>query len=242
MRQRLGRVLLRLVGPVVLAVLLSRIGTGELVSSVMNVTPWVLLCAALLGIGQIAAKAFRWRFLLSAQGISYSVRDALASYFSGALVGLLTPGRFGEFVRVFHVANDCRVSHNRAFAGILVDRLFDLHFLFLFGVLGMLFLGRAENGWKWLGLLAAIVLIVAPVFLASRAFLDGVLRMARSFLPLCRRVPPVAQNLLRELQRTVSGLPAGAWLPAYSMTVIAYGMYFLQAYVVARSIGIQAGN
>jgi hypothetical protein len=78
----------------------------------------------------------------------------------------------GEFIKAFHVSQDCQVSTGRALASVLVDRLFDLAVLLVVGSSALLVLTPLEQGHALAGLIAGVLAVALAVwaFLSERIF------------------------------------------------------------------------
>ena len=159
---------LRIAGLILLALLLWKLDSAQVFAAIRRTSPSFLICAILLNIPQIFIKALRWRFLMFAQGIQYSVKNAALSYFGSIFIGLLTPGRLGEFVKTIHVSHDCGIPAPRAFPSVLVDRLFDLYALLLFGATALL-AGSQQKNKALLFVESALLLIVPLIVILHRA-------------------------------------------------------------------------
>lgn len=100
---------------------------------------WRLLLLALLAyVVMVYLKAVRWSFLLRMQGASYSIWNCFLIYMATLYLGNLTPGRAGDFAKVFYLNKDLKYSTGKSMASVLVDRVFDLYLLLLLGGVGIM--------------------------------------------------------------------------------------------------------
>ena len=99
---------------------------------------WRLLLLALLAyVVMVYLKGIRWSYLLKMQGLSYPVWDCFLIYMATLYLGNLTPGRAGDFAKVFYLKQDLKVSAGRGITSVLVDRVFDLYtFCWFSGCIG----------------------------------------------------------------------------------------------------------
>ena len=96
--KRLQKTAIRLVGPVILVLLLLRIGDPRtILDSLAGVDVRPLALAVLLNLVNTDLKIRRWIALLRRRGVEYPVKRAWTSYFSAIYVGMLTPGRVGAY-------------------------------------------------------------------------------------------------------------------------------------------------
>jgi len=195
--------------------------------------------AILLNVPQISIKAFRWRWLLRAQQTQYGTWPVMLSYFGSIFVGLLTPGRLGEFVKAMHVSQDCDVPMGQAFSSVLADRLFDLYALLVVGGLALLSLTawRDTNSALGCALLALLLTLPLAVFLHEGAF--GRIRTLGSRLGRPGRWLFASQSWLLELRSGLRQLSLPCLLAALGLTVLAYAVFFGQCYLLALALGLK---
>ena len=238
---RSGKNWLRLIGIALLALLLWRIDTHRLSVELSRVSLLLLAVAILLNIPQIFIKAFRWRWLLSSQQIRYGVWPATLAYFGSIFIGLLTPGRLGEFVKALHVSQDCGLPTARAFSSVLADRLFDLYALLLVGGAGLLSLSIGQSRDSMLGLAGSALLLTLPLafFLYDRTFgwikaigLRLGQRGQRLFAP---------EGWLIELRSGLRQMTFPWLAVAVMLTILAYAVFFGQCYLLALALDLWVG-
>lgn len=230
----------RLIGILLLGILLLRADIPSLWGLFTGVAPALLALAVFLNVPQIWIKSSRWRFLLSLQQISYPAIPALLSYFSSIFVGLLTPGRLGEFVRVFHVRDDCQLTMRQAFLSVLTDRLFDLYLLAVIGGLSLFVLTGWSSRALELSLVAILVASMPLGILHHNRILRWIRRAGLNRWPFSRR-SPVSQNTPSQIPYGLLRLDLPAFLVALGLTLIAYGVFFLQCYLLALALDLKVG-
>lgn len=229
---------LRSIGLALFVFLLVRYQVLESLLSLDMASAGLLLAAIALNVPQIVLKVVRWRYLLSVQGIRYPQLPATLAYFGSIFIGLLTPGRLGEFIKSVHVQRDCGVSSGRAFSSVLADRLFDLAALFVVGAAAIAALAVSDAG-TWIVLLAFAALLTASValFVHPRGFallarLAEKLRLGKLFRP---------EGWLADLHEGLAALPARGVIVAVLLTAAAYAVFYLQCWLVARAAGLPVG-
>ena len=230
---------LRLLGIALLTFLLYRVDVGRLGGILVSVYPGLLALAILLNVPLIGLKTYRWRLLLRAQGIHYGHGKAILSYFGSIFIGLLTPGRLGEFVKAMYVSQDCGVSSAQAFSSVLGDRLFDLYALLVVGGVALLSLTAWQYSEGALGLVLLALLLTLPlaVFLHEGAF--SRIRTFGSHLGRPGRWLFASQSWLLELRDGLRQLSAPWLVAAMGLTVLAYTIFFGQCYLLALAVGLK---
>ena len=224
----------RFVGVALLGLLLSKLGSSTVVSSLTHADPILLSAAIVLMLPMMMLKTLRWLVLLRCQAIRSRFGPAYLAYWSSTFLGLLTPGRVGAFTKAVYVSKDCNVSAGRAFASVLADSLFDVSALLPVGIVALASL--SEDHLRLRGLAGALLVVVLAVwrFVAYCSF-DWI-RDRGIGKKLSSLAPPLADawNRLRELR-------ARAVIIALLLTAVAYLLFFVQCYLLALSMALPAG-
>lgn len=226
----------RLIGLVLLVLLLIQVDIGRLMGVLQSANPLLVLVALLTILPMMATKTMRWLLLLRSQGIVFGLRPALLAYLGSMFIGLLTPGRLGEFVKALHVSRDCNASSARAFSSVLADRLFDLVLLLAVGTAALLTL--APSSTELLTLLVVLALFAVPLglFLNDQVF-GQVQRLAQHGGRLGQRIF-APDSWLVEMRAGMQQLSPGGLLLAAGLTVLAYLLFFGQCYLLALALGL----
>src|SRR5262249_44824085 len=147
MRRKLVRVAIRLVGPLLLAVVVWRMGDRAAIVRVLGeAEPWPLAIALALTFANLELKVLRWQVLLRARGIHYDSRRARLAYYASSYVGTLTPGRVGDVLRVQYLRKDLAVGYAEGLASVVMDRVCDLYVLAAFVAVGVVRFGSVVVG------------------------------------------------------------------------------------------------
>jgi uncharacterized membrane protein YbhN (UPF0104 family) len=104
--------------------------------------------AAILALPMALLKGARWKSLLNGQGIEITFREGTSSYSRAMVMAAVTPGRVGDFVKVFPLLEKgCGLG--AAVAYNVIDRLLDVGFVLLTGYAGMWYFYHcfAEQLW-----------------------------------------------------------------------------------------------
>lgn len=235
MPRRVLKLAIRLVGPALLVVVLTRLhGAGVVLEQLDRRDILPLAAAMLLGALSYYFKVLRWDVLLAARGHHYSRLRAWTSFLSSGYIGLLTPGRVGDLLRVQYLRHDLGIPYADGLALLTIDRLCDLYVLLAFACLGVALLGAALTGELalvlWLGV---AVTALGPLLL----LLPGLLRRVAAVL--YRWLP--GQPELAGLDRFLAGLkqqrPADI-ARAVVWTIVAFAINYLQGYLLAVALNL----
>lgn len=163
----------------------------------------------------LGLRALKWRALLRGAAPDVTVGQSLRSYLGAMALGLVTPGRVGEFSRGLYLP---QVSARgwRAAGLVLIDNWTDFLAVLAWSCLGW----AAVYGPSGLAMGIMLALVFAPV-----AFW---LRMA---LSLAARLP-AAKGIRDSAEKALAagaGVRGRDWVEAGGLGLVAYGVEWLQA-------------
>ena len=113
---------------------------------------WLLACAFLLNIPMVYLKSYRWKKILSNQGIYITSHKSFSYYISSLYLGFITPGRVGEISRLYYLKKDyTKKNYGELLSSVVLDRLFDLYLLVILTIIGFLYLSlEVEISYQFL--------------------------------------------------------------------------------------------
>jgi glycosyltransferase 2 family protein len=231
---------LRLIGLALLGVLLARVDARLVVATLRQADPGLVALSIALIVPLIGVKTVRWQLILAAQGVRYAWWPALLAYFGSLFIGFLTPGRLGEFVKAVHVQQDCAAPLPLALASVLADRLFDLYALLVVGLAALLALPAAAAYAK-AGLIGVLALSALPLVLFLNPQVFG---WAQRRVVGWGRIGVLLFGPEGWITTVHVGLRSLTWpalLVATLLTVAAYVLFFIQAYLLALALGLPVG-
>lgn len=205
--------------------LLSRVNCYRFALAVVLVLPF------------LGTKVWRWIYLLKLQGISYSYSKAVSAYLSGVFLGLATPGKAGDLVKVVYLKQDLGIPLGRGLSSVLVDRLCDVLFSVLVGGLGIVILGVP---FKFGILFLAGGLILAGVFgiVLGKSIVSKLPTVAfrTTFLSRLERSNP--RHFWGDFCQGCKDLLDIKIVIPFSLSLLAYFLLILSAYLLAKSLNI----
>ncbi|EYF02108.1 lysylphosphatidylglycerol synthase transmembrane domain-containing protein [Chondromyces apiculatus] len=229
---------LRWLGPIILVIVILRIpDRGEMLRALAAAAPLPILFAVLLNAANVYLKVVRWQALLRTRGIRYPTGRAFSAFLSSVYVGMLTPGRVGDVLRIQYLRHDLGVSYAEGLASIVMDRLCDLYVLAAFVAFGVVRYSPVivgELAYVTWGGVAAIV--IAPVFLLVPGLAEKLLRGIYDRLTrgkaeggLDRFLVAVRANIGRPLLVTIP------------LTTLAFVVNYVQGWIIGQAMGIDLG-
>lgn len=120
-----------------IGVILYNVPTERLVTSFKNIDIRLFLGAFILFPIVILVGSEKWRQIIRHEAKELRYREALISFLGGMSLGLLTPGRVGEFGRIIFI----RKTNLSTLVGIsLIDKVVDLEVTLFLGICGIFFI------------------------------------------------------------------------------------------------------
>ena len=121
-----------------LLIVVWRFGQGPELWKALQDANWLLLgLTALLIVPVIHLKVVRWRALLAARGHRYPLGRTYVAVLSSLYLGMLTPGRVGDVLRIQYVRREIETPYTDGLAATIMDRFCDLYVLAGVATVGM---------------------------------------------------------------------------------------------------------
>lgn len=235
-KSRLLKKYLRLTGVIILCVILFKIDFTKAISILAQLNIPLFIFVVLLNIPQIFIKSFRWNQLLRKQSIHYDLKDSFLVYFSSVYVGILTPGRFGEFVKALYVKSGKDISLSRGMSSVLMDRLFDMYLLIILGGTGIWkfgILGKLSNAF----VIVTIIVMLAPILMLNKKMMGKLLHPLYKLVFL-KRVTDNIEEKFEDFYNGINQLINLNLLFSGLLTCLAYLVFFIQCYLIVIAMGI----
>ncbi len=200
-------------------------GFSETLRSVRLVYFLLSLFGVVLVLG---IKSYRWRILISNEGVKYSPYKAFAAFMASDAIGIVTPGRIGEIARLYYVRQETPISFYAAFKTIVSDRVFDFTMLGWFGLSGMLYYFKTFGSYP--GIYYALGILVL--------FILGYILGIKS-LALLLRNPKVSRlPVIRFIYESFLAVVAKRSITMWIITFTAYFMYFWFSWLIMISLNL----
>jgi len=160
----------RILGPIIFVYILSQINYGLFLSE-LKIIKWPYLALTmLLLIACILLKSLRWKTVLSALKIDVSRSEAINLYWLGLFVGMITPGRVGELIKVYFLKFK-GYNFFRSFFSVIFDRLSDVAVVLGLGFIVSWYYFNAISGY--IGLFGAVIALFVILFFVLSASKSG---------------------------------------------------------------------
>ena len=173
---------LHLVGFLLLWLVLRDLQWSSFIEELGSYPAWKYAAGLFLLSLVYIAKSYRWHTLNSSFGIKTSWRMALVFYLSAGFLSVITPGRLGEFAKIFFLKRKYGIDTSAATSSVILDRVWDVLILSLCASLSivMLFSGP-ETGLLSLLLMGAFFLASLLVVLVPAVLFKPLLLISGRF-------------------------------------------------------------
>lgn len=201
----------------------------------------LLLLALFTYLAMVYVKGIRWSYLLRMQGASYSVWNCFLIYMGTLYLGNVTPGRVGDFAKVFYLKQDLKFSIGRGMASVLLDRVFDLYLLLVLGGLGILMNPMPEDPASAKMVLAVkvfFVLLILVTLLAFNKKIGGMLLKAAFQRLMKQEHRNKTDKMYEEFHDGMADFYKPSILVPTFLSIVSYAFFFWGCYLLAQSFGL----
>ena len=230
--------ILHLIGPLIFLYIIFQIDYSALLETIKIVRIPLLSLSFILMVLEIIIKSWRWETILAALSIHIAKIKSVELFWLGVFVGVVTPGRTGELIKVYFLKNK-GYDIFRSFFSIILDRIIDIVFLLFLGVLIFIFYLQAIG--TYLFLFASIFLLLITIILTSINKESRTHQFLNHFIKIV--IPFDLDNYNRftfnKFWRGVSGLKVKDILFFIIYLLIGWLLYLLSRYAIALSIGLE---
>jgi uncharacterized protein (TIRG00374 family) len=229
--------IIRIIGVGIFVYVLHLMDWRQIISSAKELSLPLLVVAFVLNIPLLQLKSFRWKELLNMQGRQLSGRDALLYYLSSVYLGIITPGRLGEFAKVYFLkkANVSTMSHG--ISSVLIDRFHDLYLLLLLGTWGLIAAAaqcRVSFIAGWGGLF--LLLCLLPLVLLFKGNKRGSEKLLDKMTNT--RISSLIAIDMDECRQGFKELMNFRLWKTFGITIIAFFILYLQYYLIMLAVRI----
>ena len=226
----------RVLGVAILVVFLWYVDLGKMTDALRGMTFVYLLAIVPLFFLLIMIKTLRWQQILGSDEIALPFKPLYGAYLTSVCVGAVTPGRLGEVIKYRYVRNN-GIGVRVSFCSAVSDRLWDVLFLVVIGMIGLGFVGRTvvKLDLKYELAILGIPLLVT-IFLVFKRTLTG-LFLKLAAMPLSAKYRELMQSEGEKFMDQIFESNRRRFWRLTSITIISWFVYFFQSYLVAASFG-----
>jgi uncharacterized protein (TIRG00374 family) len=229
--------LTQLIGVAMFIVIVANIDVALVLAPLRSLRlEWLALYVLFFALS-LLAKILRWNVVLKAQR-AHLTRGRVASIaLVASFLGSVTPGRVGEVSKIAYLQQE-QMSLAKAAVSVVLDRLYDIAFLCLFGVIGMAYFSSyfLPDIEALIFVAVLVSVMVVFVFLLRRRIWDLMKALTRRIVStetyngLAQGWDVFRSELIAASRRTM-------WAMA-GYSIVAHGFFFGQIYVLALGFGL----
>ncbi|MBN1465020.1 flippase-like domain-containing protein [candidate division KSB1 bacterium] len=152
-----------LVAIVVISLLVHKISFTQLLTAFSQADAgFITVATALLGVN-ILFQFLKWQLIIHRDHPTVKKRHILYSLFIGMALGLVTPGRIGDFARTLFIRN---VEQAVVLALLLIDKLITLVVLYFIGIIGLAqFVAMNVHPYVWMSVFIMTIVLALLFFI-----------------------------------------------------------------------------
>ncbi|MBI9033401.1 MAG: flippase-like domain-containing protein [Bacteroidales bacterium] len=175
--------ILRLLGVGLFIFILTRVDLSDTAQALKNVDPALFGLGIVFQILLLLIKAIRWHIMNNGAGIGSSWVSSFGRFFESYAIGVITPGRVGELIKVGHEKN--KNDKINTLIRIISERGFDVGFFVLIASLALMTGDFIQMSTEliWLIFIGGIVIVTVAFLLLSSKYLLKLLQNILSIFP-----------------------------------------------------------
>jgi glycosyltransferase 2 family protein len=229
---------LKIIGFLILAYIFYKIDFSGVVEILTGARIVYIIAAISLALPTILIKSWRWKYLLKMQGVNYSLKNAFTSYLSSGFLGTITPGKVGEFSKVFFLREDEGVNIGKAFSSVLTDRFIDLIVLLTFSFVGVFYFSLALDKIVLASFFLILFSLAIAIVFTSKRLRNKLFHLINSWLPFKKYVkqPEIHFNNFFDALNDFKSIKI---LIPITVSFAANLIFYFSVYLIALSLRIQ---
>ena len=124
------------IGIIILAYIIVSIGTDEIISTFLKISPLYVVFAALLTLPRILIRNIAWRRIQEVQKIHMSYFKSLKIFLIGYFYGSITPGYLGQLMRIPYMKEETKQPIGKLFVNNFVETIVHTMSLYCMMIIG----------------------------------------------------------------------------------------------------------
>lgn len=227
---------------VLLVSLLATLDFGKIYGILKNINTFWISAALTTLFLELILKALRLKILISPHGKS-SFTSNLTVTLIGLPFGTVTPGRIGDFAKIYALSRKTSLSYAKGLAVGILEKILDFASLLIFsaaGITALFFARRLNFGFSYPLFLAFFLLLVLIIFLNKRVLKKLFHLLFEKLIPKGQK--DRVQDGLENFSASISLMLGDKTLlaSAFGIASILWLNRLLRIYLLALAIGINA--
>ncbi len=214
--RKISTVLLHSLGFVILYFVVRKLDFGLMEENFTLFRTWKILAGLGILLLVYLIKTYRWMTINQAFGMQADYWTLLVFFLFSGLLSSITPGRLGEFSRIWFIQKKYRAGISVSTSSVLLDRIWDVLTLSMIGGISLiLLLSRFTIEWYTLSLIILIFVLSLAILLFPGVIFRPAIRLSG------RR--PIRKEL-EYIYAVWKQNRLGFLIPGFSTSLIAFGM------------------
>ncbi len=161
-------------------------------------------------------KSYRWLLINRAFGVNGRYQTFLAFFLFTGFLGTITPGRLGEFAKIWLIRNHCKAGITVSTSSVLLDRIWDVLILSMVGGISlMLIFSQFIIDWYTIVIIGLIFLIALTIIIFPGILFRPALALAGN-RPFRKELSQIYEIWKKNRVKLM--------IPGFSTSLIAFGM------------------
>lgn len=226
----------KLFGVVLLAWIMSTVNWEQAIQTLLKLNPVYLVGYVGCFVTMMLVRAVRLRLALSRLDQRLTFSDCYVATLEPAFMGMVTPGRLGEFSRVGYIHTH-GVPMKQAIVVVTVERLIDMCVLLIFGLGGMVYIFAPVPYHFEGGVVVAMGLLLLFSAICGYDFLFRHLRKCLSWI--LRWEPSAMTHHRQAFTSSFHVVMKRAAVPVFLLGLVCIAFNFGQIFLLAKAFGFQ---
>ena len=228
---------LKLIGIVLLVWLMSTVDWQQAIQTLLKLNPAYLAGYVGCFVAMMLVRSIRLRLALSKLDHQLTFSDCYVATLEPAFMGVVTPGRLGEFTRVGYIHTH-GVPMQEAISVVTVERLIDMCVLLIFGAGGMAYIFAPAPFHFSGGLVVALGLLL--FFGAIRGYGFVLLHLRKYLGWILRWEPSVMRPHRQAFTSSFHVVMKRVAMPVFLLGLVCIALNFTQIFLLAKAFSFQA--
>ncbi|MBU2473111.1 flippase-like domain-containing protein [Patescibacteria group bacterium] len=231
------KIFFQILGPLIFIYILFKIDYQLFFKEISLLKWYFLILAIILVFLLIIIKALRWRIVLLSLDINISKLKCVNLHWVGTFVGIITPGRFGELIKVYFLKNKGYNSFC-SFFSVILDRIADVFVLLFFNVLIFVFFFKDVGIYVIpIGFFLLLVIVFIFLLMDQRSYFNKLfIRLIGKFFLIDFK--DYNRFTFSKLWQGIKGLKKKEVIYFFIYLIISWFVYFSARYAIALSLGL----
>lgn len=232
---------LKIIGFLLFIYILYKVNLKELFSVFRNINFLYFFSSLFFWFSVIFLRIFKWKVLVDFLEKKLSFKELSLAFNKGLFLGIITPGRLGEFYRTQYLKEKTNISLGSSFWTVTLDKIVDFQSTALLSLMAVFYL---VFGLK-LKILAVIIpflllfIILSFYLLFSKNQTKPLLKFVLKFF-LPSNLKEKTENFTEDFFKMMKEVKLSLFLKLLSFDLIGFLIITLAHYLLALALGLTA--